>query len=147
MIQPIEFWVQGTPKGQPRPRAFSRGGIASVYDPGTAEGWKGQVAVACRELLPAQPMDMPLQLKLTFYIPRPKSHYRTGKRSKELREDAPSWCPKKPDADNYSKAIMDALTVLRMWVDDCQVVDLRARKKYENGNGIGCFVLISEPEL
>jgi len=33
-------FARGAPKGQPRPRAFSREGKASVYDPGTAEGLK-----------------------------------------------------------------------------------------------------------
>ena len=38
MTTPISFTVLGDPKGQPRPKAFSRGGHAAVYDPGTAEG-------------------------------------------------------------------------------------------------------------
>ena len=47
--------VNGDPKPQPRPKAFKRGKHAAVYDPGTAEGWKGSIALAARELTPASP--------------------------------------------------------------------------------------------
>ena len=144
MMPPIELFVSGIPKGQPRPKAFSRGGIASVYDPGTAEGWKGQIALAIRSFIPSVPIPFPVALQLVVFIPRPKAHFRTGKNSHQLRDDAPKWCPKKPDSDNYAKAVMDAITTLRVWEDDSQVVDLRVRKFYESGRGPGCIISISE---
>lgn len=144
MIQPIRFFAQGVPKGQPRPKAFARGGIAAVYDPGTAEGWKSQIAIAARPFLPAVPLGGFLYVRFEFYFPRPKNHYRTGKRAGELREDAPGYCDKKPDVDNAIKACLDALTVLRMWTDDAIVVDVRARKLYDDGRGSGCIIEIKE---
>jgi len=143
-MEPIKFFAQGVPKGQPRPKAFSRGGIASVYDPGTAEGWKSQVAIAARPFIPATPLVRDLYLRLEFYFPRPKSHFRTGKRSAELRDDAPGYCAKKPDFDNCAKAVSDALTVIRMWGDDAQIVDSRIRKLYDDGRGPGCIIEIKE---
>jgi Holliday junction resolvase RusA-like endonuclease len=142
MIEPIEFWVAGVPKGQPRPKAFSRGGMARVYDPGTAEGWKGQIAQAAKPYLPATPLEMPLKVDITFYFPRPKGHYK-GKKL-VLRDDAPTFHTGKPDRDNLDKACLDALTVLRMWRDDSQVCDGRIRKFYDIGNGPGCWIRISE---
>lgn len=141
---PIQFFAQGAPKGQPRPKAFARGGIASVYDPGTAEGWKSQVAIAARPFLPATPYDLPLCVHLEFFFPRPKGHYHSGKRAAELRESAPGYHLGKPDADNAAKAVMDALTVLRMWKDDSIVAHLIVRKLYEDFRGPGCLVRISE---
>lgn len=45
----ITFFIHGDPKPQPRPRAFARrmGAkfVARVYDAGTAEGWKSQIAM------------------------------------------------------------------------------------------------------
>lgn len=143
MIQTIRFFAHGVPKGQPRPKAFSRGGIASVYDPGTAEGWKGQVALAARPFIPAAPLEGFIYLGLEFFFPRPKSHYRTGKRAGELREDAPFYCDKKPDFDNAAKAVADALTVIRMWRDDAQVVESIVRKYYAN-KSTGCLIEIKE---
>lgn len=40
------------------------------------------------------------------------------------------------DLDNMLKAILDALTASGVWVDDCQVVDLRIRKSQTIG---GCI--------
>lgn len=141
-LPPIVFFAAGVPKGQPRPKAFTRGGIASVYDPGTAEGWKGCVALAARPFLPSEPMEGPVYLRLDFYAPRPGAHFR-GK-SRDLRPTAPEYHTGKPDADNFAKAIMDALTVLRMWRDDSQVADLRVRKLYEDDRGPGCEITIRE---
>ena len=66
----IAFFAAGLPKGQPRPRAFSRGGHARVYDPGTAEGWKASVALAARDELPPAPLEGALSVSLRFYMPR-----------------------------------------------------------------------------
>ena len=101
----LEFFSHGTPKGQPRPRAFFRGGRAAVYDPGTAEGWKGQIAIAWKESghepLPHTPYDV----MLDFFFPRPKSQ----STKKGLRPDAPTFHTAKPDADNVAKAVLDAM--------------------------------------
>lgn len=140
-MNPICFFADGTPKGQPRARAFARNGHVRMYDPGTAEGWKGQVAAAAREHLPPAPLTGPLYVELSFYIPRPKSHYRTGKNAHLLREDAPKWCTAKPDVDNFAKAVLDALTVLRVWEDDAQVADCRTRKLYATEQ-TGCQITV-----
>jgi len=126
----ISFFAPGDPKGQPRPRAFSRGGHARVFDPGTAEGWKSAVAVAAKPCLPAEPIAGPVRVTLHFSMRRPKSHYRTGKRAGELRPDAPGWFTSKPDADNLAKAVLDALTTLGAWGDDAQVARLIVEKVY-----------------
>ena len=144
MMPPITFYAAGLPKGQPRPKAFARGGHASVYDPATAEGWKSQVAEAAKSHLPTIPLAMPLQLHLEFFMPRPSCHYTSGNRSRPLKAAAPGYHTGKPDADNLAKAVMDALTILRMWHDDAQVADLRVRKLYTDGRPPGCLITIRE---
>jgi Holliday junction resolvase RusA-like endonuclease len=128
-VKAIEFDAEGEPKGQPRPRAFARkmGGkfVARVYDAGTAEGWKSQVAAAARPFL-AMPIEEPLALSLDFRMPRPKAHF--GKRG--LKEWAPSFFTGRPDVDNLAKAVMDALTILGLWTEDALVVRLCASKRY-----------------
>lgn len=140
MMTPIQFFAQGIPKGQPRPKAFARGGHAAVYDPGTAEGWKGQVALAAKPFLKSLLADHPpLTLKLDFWMPRPKGHYG----AKGLKLNAPKYHTGKPDADNLAKAVMDALTQLGIWKDDAIVVDLRV-KKYYAVFATGCTISIWE---
>ena len=137
------FRANGMPKGQPRPRAFSRGGRAAVYDPGTAEGWKGDVARACASL-EGEGMHVPLAVTLTFYMPRPRGHYRTNG---QLKPASPVFLhDHKPDADNLAKAVLDALTNIRAWLDDDQVCELVIRKYWEQPgtHAPGCMIRISE---
>lgn len=137
----ISIFVPGQPKGQPRPRAFSRGGKAAVYDPGTAEGWKSAVAVAFKDHAGGK-LDCPLMVELTFKMPRPKGHF--GKKGL-LDRFRGELFRKKPDSDNLAKAVLDALTILGVWNDDDQVTDLIIRKRYVNPCGVtGCLVTIYE---
>ena len=139
----ISFFVPGIPKGQPRPRAFAFHGKARVFDPGTAEGWKSQVALAANPHLPKAPMDGPIEANLIFFFPRPKAHFK-GK-AQTLREDAPAWHKAKPDADNLAKAVLDALTTLGIWEDDAAVCCLRVVKLYRS-HSPGCDIEIRTAE-
>lgn len=144
MMEPLVVWVDGQPKGQPRARAFAmKGKGVRMYDPGTAEGWKGQIAAAMREVMPASPLAGPLRIDLIFHFPRPKGHYRTGKRAGELRDDAPIWHVSKPDRDNCDKAVLDALKAMRFLSDDCIVCDGRIQKRYSEGRE-GVLIKITE---
>lgn len=143
---PVEFWVDGHPKGQPRPRAFAKamgGGkfSARVFDSGQAEGWKGCVALAARPFLPPTPYAGPVWLRLWFAMPRPGKHYReSAKAGRSLKDNAPTWHTGKPDSDNLAKAVLDVLTQIGMWADDAAVCKLEVGKVY--GEKPGCNVKI-----
>lgn len=132
----ITFTVHGIPMPQPRPRAFARkfGDTwqARVFNPGTAEGWKSQIAQAAKDLRPAQPIGGAVRLNICFLMPRPKSQF---KANGVLRPDAPTMHAKKPDIDNLAKAVMDALTVLGFWTDDGQVCALGLEKRMSSEPG------------
>lgn len=140
----ICFFAEGQPKGQPRVRAFAMkmGGkyTARVFDPGTAEAWKNCIAIAAREHCPKTPLDGPVRLFLSFDLKRPKAHFKRG----TLRQEAPEFCVSKPDADNYAKAVMDALTILRFWNDDAQVCELYVSKRYSPGGITGVHIRIEK---
>ena len=141
MITPIQIFVSGAPKGQPRPRAFARGGMVRMYDPATAEGWKGAIADEWRRSVPALvKITTPVSLSLAFLMPRPKSHFNS---KGVLKASAPAYYPRKPDADNLAKAVMDCLTQLGVWEDDDQVVILKVSKHYANGAS-GCGIHLKE---
>lgn len=146
----ICFEVHGHPKPQPRPRAFARktafGVVARVYDSASAEGWKSQVAEAARPFLPAEPIAGPLALYIDFWLPRPSGHFVASKRERGLKAGAPEFHTSRGDVDNYSKAVMDALTILRLWQDDGQVADLTVSKRYEDpATGPGALIRIERP--
>ena len=136
MNRPIIFNVLGIPKPQPRPRAFARkmgnGKFsARVYDAGTAEGWKSQIAVEAIKHRPKQLMDGPIEVVLCFFMPRPKSHHKSGKPDRPLRDSAPIQPTGKPDCDNLAKAVLDCITQIGcFWRDDSQVVELTIVKAY-----------------
>lgn len=139
----ITFDVTGTPKGQPRPKAFSRGGHARVYDPGTAEGWKGCIAMAALEFRSLQ-LDKPLAITMRFRFPRPKSHYRSNG---ELKPTAPVYFTGKPDFDNLEKAVADCLTQLGLWKDDALICENHGTYRYTApGESPGCHITITDPE-
>ena len=134
----IVFFAHGTPKGQPRPRAFIRGKRAAVYDPGTAEGWKGQIAIAWRETGLEGAADAPAyHIDLVFHFPRPKHHANS---KGILKPGAPTWHTAKPDADNAAKAVLDALVAMGVLRDDALVASLTITKQY--GHPVGCRIQI-----
>jgi len=125
----IEIHVLGIPKGQPRPRAFVRNGKARVYDAGSAENWKGCIALAANPHLPASPITGPVAVCIHYQMPRPKNLMR--------KRDPEGQFPhtKKPDLDNMNKAVLDALTQSGMWHDDSQVCSQRSTKMYTSKTG------------
>jgi Holliday junction resolvase RusA-like endonuclease len=144
MMTPIRFFAAGIPKGMPRVKAFARKMgdkfVARVYTPDGADPWKDQIALAAKPFLPEMPLSMPLYLHLEFFFPRPKAHYLRG----QIRGSAPGYHVGRPDIDNAAKAVMDALTICRMWNDDAQIADCRVRKLYDDGRGSGCIIEIKE---
>lgn len=144
-FEQISVFAFGEPKAQPRPRAFSRGGSARVYDPGTAEGWKASVATALKDHA-GRLIDGPLTVTITFYFPRPKGHFRTGKNAHDLKPSSPAHHTKKPDADNCAKAVLDALSEksgIGLWKDDTQAVNLFVQKRYADEMPAGAAITIS----
>lgn len=133
------LFVPGIPKGQPRARACIRGRHAGVYDPGTADAWKHAVADSWR-LLPATKHTEPVKLDLQFFLPRPKSHFRSNG---ELKPAAPMFHTGKPDCDNLAKAVMDVLTRLGAWTDDSAVWCVKIFRRWASEtNKPGCVIFI-----
>ncbi|MCL1801390.1 MAG: RusA family crossover junction endodeoxyribonuclease [Promicromonosporaceae bacterium] len=82
----------------------------------------------------------PVSVYLTFRLPRPKAHYRTGAKAGELKPAAPYAVTSKPDIDKLTRAILDALTDAGIWRDDSQVVRLHAQKIYNTLPSVGIWI-------
>lgn len=130
----ISFRVRCTPVGQPRAKAARIGGFVRMYTPNTANDFKGAVQAAAIEAgLLNKLLEGPIRLRLVFRMPRPKSHFGTGKNSSKLKDSAAYWHTTKPDLDNIEKALKDALSDIRAWRDDCQVCSVEKCKVYVEG--------------
>jgi Holliday junction resolvase RusA-like endonuclease len=139
-MKQFTFWSPGDPKGQPRPRAFSRNGKARVFDPGTAEGFKASVAIGARQAgLAGALLEGPVSVRLDCVFRRPKSH----STKKGLRPEAPEFHQARPDVDNVCKAVLDALSIVQAWIDDAQVCQLLATKRYGDQPGVRVTVEVA----
>jgi len=72
----------------------------------------------------------PITVRATFFLPRPKSHYRTGRHSQLLREAAPARPATTPDLDKLIRSTLDALGSAGVYRDDSQIVSVTAAKVY-----------------
>jgi Holliday junction resolvase RusA-like endonuclease len=120
------IFVEGIPKPQPRTRKGKHG---NFYNPGTATSWKNTIQAYF--LQNRQPVIMgAVYLTLHFYFKK------TG-----IKKTTPHT--QKPDKDNLEKAVMDALTSIGIWKDDCQVYDGRTAK-YWSGDKSGVEIWVKE---
>ena len=84
--------------------------------------------------LPEQKMTKPIKCELNFYCKRPKNHYRTGKKSNELKPISPKDNTNNKDLDNMVKFVLDALNN-KLYNDDCQIIEISCKKLYSKSDG------------
>jgi len=120
----IEFHVVGIPKPWKRPVRFQHpNGKLVSWSP--KSDWFGLIHAEAIKHRPPVPLDGPLRLDATFRFPRPKSA-----KKEEI------YMYHRPDEDNLKKALMDAITYARIWVDDSRVCDGRVTKIYAEPPGV-----------
>lgn len=104
--------------------------------------WRQDVTAAALDAISGDPENFPITspvaVTVTFWFPRPKHHYRGGKSSHLLREDAPKWHAKAVDIDKALRATNDALTIAGVWEDDAQVAYVAAMKRFTDQRGTDC---------
>lgn len=120
-----------------------------VVDDAGARNKRWKAVVACQAkawMRGAPPFKCPLEVSFTFWLPRPKYHFRTGKFSHELKEDAPVHHIVKPDALKFARSTEDAMTGI-VWEDDAQNVTISSCKRYMiPGENEGVTVAITRLE-
>lgn len=135
MIEPIIFFVAGKPEPCGSKRAWvlkggAHAGRAIITDANSkAKPWQQTVKFEAMRAYTGDPLTSPIQLRVTFTLLRPKSHYRSGKNSHLLKDGAPAYPTSKPDATKLLRGVEDALTSIT-WVDDAQIVSQHVFKVY-----------------
>jgi len=112
-----EIYIPGIPDVKMRPRATKKG---HVYDP-NAQAKEASIQKAILILGPSGPFTGALEVTYKFVFPRPNNHYRTGKNSHILRDDAPLFCTVSKDLDNMEKFYADSFNSIH-YLDDRQIV-------------------------
>jgi Holliday junction resolvase RusA-like endonuclease len=143
----ITFFVPGVPVPKGSAKAFVVKGRAIVTQDNRAKQkpWASLITYTaeqyCRGMSEG---NGPRSLVLTFFMPRPKSHYGTGKNAARVKPEAPEQHTKKPDLDKLVRCVKDALTGVA-WADDSQVSNLAACKIYR-GDSPGVLVTIGNAD-
>lgn len=127
----IEFFVEGVPV--PWHRTGQNRYAQTTFKVKADVVWQKHVH---NQSILNRPMVLPLGpviLDLTFMMPRPKKH----------KKGVHYYFTKRPDLDNLTKSIKDAIN-LSMYKDDSQVVEERLRKVFvPDGQKPGVLVTVS----
>ena len=122
----IHFTIPGKPKAKGRPR-FGNG---RAFTDKATQMYEAHARDSYLRAYPnTPPTDKPVAVTITFYLPRPKNHYGTGKNSHIMKESAPKYPCKVPDIDNLIKSVLDGLNKFA-FEDDKQVIALTGYKFY-----------------
>lgn len=137
--------VRGLPAPQGSKRAFAvrgRGGvptgrvavIESSHD--RVKSWRQAVLEqAVAAMNGGAAFTGPLTVRMSFYLPRPRGHYGTGRNADSLKPSAPVYPAKLPDLSKLVRSTEDALTDAGIWGDDGQVVMISTEKQYAGWRG------------
>ncbi|HLR91941.1 MAG TPA: RusA family crossover junction endodeoxyribonuclease [Atopostipes sp.] len=125
----VEFTIPGEPVAQGRPRAGkTRYGKTIMYDPQNSRDYKQFVGLVARQHAPKTKLEGALSVRMKIYRQIPKS---TTKKNRALFLAGIKRPVVKPDIDNFTKGVLDALNHI-IYTDDSQVVDLNASKYYSD---------------
>lgn len=123
------FSVKLEPMAQSRPRFARRGRGVVAYEKKEMKIWRAECSRLIKEAFDSEELiECPLKIDAAFYI-QPPNYISSKKKLKEKLEAEEIFCSKKPDIDNYLKALLDSMTGI-VFKDDGQVVECRARKLY-----------------
>lgn len=121
----LRFILPIIPTAQQRAR-HTRSGMA--YKSREQEANERTLEAVLLPYKPEKPLCGPVRLSFSAFMPIPAS---ASKKRRAAMQAGKIGHTVKPDVDNLSKQLLDAMTRLRFWEDDRQVVELVARKWYD----------------
>jgi Holliday junction resolvase RusA-like endonuclease len=114
----LKLFIKGTPIAKTRPVFSTKDGKLRTYDK------QGTEKTSYKRILKSQYksalLTYPICLTLLFLMPRPKSHYGTGRNAGILKSSAPAFPITGKDFDNLEKFVCDAMTGI-IYEDDKQI--------------------------
>jgi Holliday junction resolvase RusA-like endonuclease len=126
-LDQLTIFLPGPPVAKGRPKFARRGNCAFAYTPAKTRDYEKALAAAASEAMAGRPLlTGPLTLCVLAYVAIPFSWSKKKQEQAKSGEIRPIT---RPDTDNYSKAVLDALNCV-VYMDDSQVVDLYSSKYY-----------------
>jgi Holliday junction resolvase RusA-like endonuclease len=121
---PVTVTVSGDPVAKGRPRMTFKG---ITYTPSKTRKFEAHARLAAQLAMDGRPpIDVPVRIELLVELPVPASWSRRKAQAAIVGDLMPTA---RPDIDNYVKSLLDAINSIVI-VDDAQVVDLHAGKKF-----------------
>lgn len=143
----IAFYAVGDPAPQGSHRHVGNG--VMIESSKRVKPWRRQVAAAARDAMVGRDMlTGPVAVTLVVHLPRPASHYGTGRNAGRLKPSAPLYPTSRRlgDADKHARSALDALTGV-VYTDDSLVVALHVYKHYSDAtHPVGARILIDSLE-
>lgn len=131
----IKFWVPGVPVPQGDLTA-TRQGKLYYKNHKELDPWRYDIAWRARKAMrqsKTRVHDGPVTVDVSYVMHRPKATPKTR---------ATPAAIKKPDLDKLQRSVLDAMTG-HVYVDDSQVVEIRARKRMaELGETCGAVIVV-----
>jgi Holliday junction resolvase RusA-like endonuclease len=135
MTPELTFTTWGRPIGQGAHRTSATGHTYEITK-GHAP-WRKKLINSAREAMEDwTALDGPVDVMISCFGPRPKSHYGTGRNALVLKASAPAYPVLKGgavnlhDVDHLARSVLDALKLAEVITDDARVVDLFVRKRF-----------------
>ena len=163
----VTFFVPGKPATAGSKKGFvnkKTGRVIITEDCRRSKTWREAVRQTAVEVVGERPvLTGALMVDMTFYLPRPKSHYGTGRNQRKVKPSAPRYHTKKPDLTKIIRSTEDALTGIvadrgpRFWEalrrsptargEDRDQVSGTARRLRWNRRIVRCVVSFWRPSL
>ena len=130
----ISFFISGVPKSTQTGSVIRPGGGKRAFPVYRNTEWASYCRLAASQHGPMEPLTGPVELRLTFYLPRPKK--------------PKCWWPvTRPDLDNLIKKLTDGWNKI-LWEDDAQIVHMELEKRYAmNGTQVGLKVYVEAADV
>ena len=125
----MKFTLPIIPTPQKRARHSSFGGFSRTYKCVGQRSNEDFIMFYLDDYVPEIPMEGPVSLSVTCFMPITKS---TSKKRAKMMLEGEIKHTKTPDCDNLLKNIMDCMTKMQFWKDDCQVFKISCSKEYSN---------------
>ncbi len=125
----VDFTVPGDPVAKGRPRFARVGKGVRAITPAKTRAYEDIVAITATQAMKSkrlEPFAGPLSVAIAVSVPAPASWSKKRKAAAYEHDYLPT---RRPDLDNYVKAILDGCEGI-VWHDDAQVVGVYATKRY-----------------
>lgn len=128
----IEFRVYGTPAPQGSKKFVGKGRM--IESSKKLPAWRKTVTQAAHAVAPKQPLDCPVSVQATFWVPKPQ----------RPRFNVPAT---PGDLDKYLRAVGDALEQAGVLKNDARITHWNATKHYaDQHNPPGAHITITTQE-